>query len=150
MQQITEQYLYYGMSNFGTNIYLYYGMSNFGTNILPRNPTGSSLTPTCQGRCQQQNSIVRNKLLIPQAVQESMTLDCLWDFQVTVCSEIIIVQMSGNLLHAQVSDCKYPGMKLENQDTVTCSTLAQDLVYSIAAIEQIEHTMQYRIDNSGS
>ena len=42
---------------------------------------------------------------------------------------IIVHILLGNLLHVQVSYCKYPAMKLENWDAVTSSTLAQALVY---------------------
>ena len=52
------------------------------------------------------------------------TLHCFWDFQVY----LLLLRMEdtsflGNLLHAQLLYCKYPGMKLENWDAATCWTL---------------------------
>ena len=41
--------------------------------------------------------------------------------------------------------CQYPGMELENWDAVTCSTLAQDLVY-VSGSSKIQtrcHTTQF-------
>ena len=37
----------------------------------------------------------------------------------------VVQILLGNLLHVQVSYCKYSGMKLENWDAATCRSLAQ-------------------------
>ena len=109
----------------GTNCPITEQIVQLRNKLLPRNPVGSSLTPTCTDRCfvfQVSNKILRNKLLImpqsywrwrwlPVGFPGIMELDIVIIYKIFCC-------MYSNLLHVQVSYCKYPIASIKPPSTL--------------------------------